>query len=74
MNSRQSVRIVVALTLLAVWPVTTAYAQEAPVKYLRGNTGNSGFQGIGVKVRNENQRGIKAGDFIIWHSLMLEAR
>jgi hypothetical protein len=61
------------LALLMVSP--RALSQDAPVPYLKDNTGLSGFfRGPGIRLRTERIRGIRAGKFIIWPSLMIEGR
>ncbi len=65
-----------ALIAAVLWlaPVS-ADAQAPPVKYLENNQGTSGFlDSGGVRLRTAKTRGIKAGNFLIWPSLILEGR
>ncbi len=63
----------IALTLM-LW-VPNGSAQQSPIPYIGQNTGLGGFSyGPGIRLRSEENRGIKAGDFIFWPSLIIEGR
>lgn len=71
--------ICAAALLLLVIPSTSLAADPPPtppVKYVGDNTGTIGFLDIGgVRLRSSSAaRGIRAGDFLIWPSLVLEGR
>lgn len=71
-------RTPVALALvigLAIGLPAPASAQLPELPHLRSNWGSGFFSTGGVRLRDPaGERGIKAGDFVIWPSLMLEGR
>ena len=71
-----TLRLVVGLCVVsALGLLVDAVAQSSSSPYVGQNKGMSGFSyGPGIRLRNEQTRGIKAGDFIIWPSLHLEGR
>jgi hypothetical protein len=63
------------VTLLAVAPMESLAQDKPPTNYVQSNTGLGGFaDGAGVRLRTEKKRGIKAGDFLLWPSLVMEGR
>lgn len=75
-SPNSSLRLV-GITLLMMTLVVPAVsmAQAPPVKYVVTNDGLGGFlDSGGVRIRDEHNRGIKAGDFVIWPSLIMEGR
>ena len=65
----------VAFTGVAVAQERTESVVHPPVRYLEGNEGIGGFSdGNAIRLRTQTQRGINAGDFLIWPALKLEGR
>ncbi|HIN86309.1 MAG TPA: hypothetical protein EYN06_07500, partial [Myxococcales bacterium] len=61
--------------LLVTAPLESSAQNEPTNSYIQSNTGLNGFaDGTGVRLRTGNKRGIKAGEFLIWPSLIMEGR
>jgi len=59
---------------LFLW-IPAGQAQQSPIPYIGQNSGLSGFTyGPGIRLRTDETRGIKAGDFMFWPSLVIEGR